>query len=328
MRASEPPGRHPEPLAELLAHELSRPAPRAAGILAEAIRERHGDAVAAVVFYGSCLRDATHEGVLDFYVLVDAYARAYASRTLAALNALLPPNVFYLEVDSPLGRLRSKYAVISCRDFAYAVSPRCIHPYVWARFAQPALLVHARDPAARDAVLGAVRQSALTLVSRLVPLLPAGEAGERFSPAELWHTAFRETYAAELRAETPGSTEKLYRAAPERYDAVALDALRELERGGRLRLELDERRIAVSLDPRERRTGRRAWRIRRQLAKFFAVARLLKTAGTFGDWLPYALWKIERHSGVRVEVSERQRRRPLIWGWPVLFKLIRQRVLR
>ena len=54
----------------------------------------------------------------------------------------------------------------------------------------------------------------------------------------------------------------------------------------------------------------------------------MKTAGTFDDWVPYILWKVERHSGEPVEVTDRQRRHPLIFGWPVLFRLLRRRVLR
>ena len=85
-------------LATLIGAEIGRPAPPAAVVLADEIRRRHGDATAAVVFYGSCLRRQTNEGVLDFYALVDSYRAAYASRLLAVANALLPPNVFYIEM--------------------------------------------------------------------------------------------------------------------------------------------------------------------------------------------------------------------------------------
>ena len=40
------------------------------------------------------------------------------------------------------------------------------------------------------------------------------------------------------------------------------------------------------------------------------------------------LWKIERHSGRPVEITERQRRHPFLFAWPVLFRLLRERVLR
>ena len=66
-------------LAQQVRGELARPAPDAAVRLSAAIRERLGDATEAVVFYGSCLRKDTDEGVLDFYVVVDDYRRALDS---------------------------------------------------------------------------------------------------------------------------------------------------------------------------------------------------------------------------------------------------------
>ena len=52
--------------------------------LADAARERHGDSVRAVLFYGSCLRSGNvYEGLADLYVLVDDYKSAFNSRALA-----------------------------------------------------------------------------------------------------------------------------------------------------------------------------------------------------------------------------------------------------
>jgi hypothetical protein len=58
------------------------------------------------------------------------------------------------------------------------------------------------------------------------------------------------------------------------------------------------------------------------------VAQLVKTAFTFGDWLPYVLWKLERQSGVHLPYSERQRRHPFVFGWPILWRALRTRALR
>ena len=79
-----------EDLAQLVHHELARTAPSAAQRLTDAIRERVGPAVAAIVFYGSCLRKQTSEGVLDFYVLVDDYASASSARSRSR-ERLSPP---------------------------------------------------------------------------------------------------------------------------------------------------------------------------------------------------------------------------------------------
>ena len=56
--------------------------------------------------------------------------------------------------------------------------------------------------------------------------------------------------------------------------------------------------------------------------------RLIKSAFTFGDWFPYVLWKIGRHSGKPLEATERQRQHPFIFGVPVLLKLLLRGDLR
>jgi hypothetical protein len=316
-------------LTRLVRSELDGEAPHYARAVSDAIRARHGGCVAAVLFYGSCLRRRTPEGVLDLYVLVDDYRSAYPSRALAWANALLPPNVFYVEVDDRGRTLRAKYALISRRAFAHAVSPRCRHSYIWARFAQPALLVHARDEDARAEAAALVARAAVTLVRRLGVFLPARADEQRFSSAELWQEAFRRTYASETRVESDETVRGIATTAPERYRAVLALALRTLEAEGWLdRVEVCDDAFSVRMPPGRRSRARWRWRLERPLAKSLAFARLLKTAFTFGDWLPYALWKLERHSGVRVVPTERQRRHPLIFGWPVLYQLVRDRALR
>lgn len=312
-------------LAALVGAELGRPAPPAAVTLAERIRERHGIAVAAVVFYGSCLRRETSEGVLDFYVLVDSYRAAYPSRWLAAANALLPPNVFYLEAASGGERVRAKYAVVSLADFAHGAAGRGLRTGIWARFCQPALAVYVRDAAAQTALIDAVVESHLTAVARVAPLLPIRE---RLAWEQLWQRLFRETYAGEMRPEAAAAIDKLYSADPARYDRAAAAAFRELaERAPeRLRADATDGGVRIERSPAGRSPA--ASRVRRILAKAAYAAQLLKTAFTFGDWLPYALWKLERHTGTHIEPTERQRRRPLIYGWPILWRVLARRDLR
>ncbi len=305
-------------LEELVAGELSLAPSEAAVRLSEEIHRRHGEALLAVVFYGSCLRRETAEGVLDFYAVVESYAAAYASRPLRWANAVLPPNVFYLEVDGPGGRLRSKYAVLSLADFERGAGPDTIRTGVWARFAQPARIAWARDEAARTAVVRAAARSVRTLVERIAPLLP-----ERFELGELWQRALRETYAAEMRTEAPETIASLYRSDPGRYQRAARLALRvQAESGGPAVEEGPDGRIELRLDPSARAAARRAWSGRRPVAKLVSLLALAKSTFTFGDWLPYVLWKLERHTGTRIEPTERQRRHPLIWGWPILLKVL------
>jgi hypothetical protein len=316
-------------LTALLVAELSRPAPAAAQAFAEELGRRHGDALAAVLFYGSCLRRGTDEGVLDFYALVDDYRGAYTSRALALANAALPPNVFYLELQHEGRRLRAKYAVFSLRDFARAVEPSALRAGTWARFCQPALAVQVRDDAARDALHAAIRTAVETAVLRGLTLLP-GEGDLRLAnPDALWLGLFRETYGSELRPESDEGPRAVLAADPVRYARVLALALDGLAAEGRLRiLSRDANGWQVACPPGALAAARRRGALRRPFAKAAATAQLLKSALTFGDWLPYALWKLERHTGTRLEPSERQRRHPFLFGWPLIVRVLWKRELR
>ena len=314
-------------LSDILTEELNQPAPEATRAFTDEICRRHGATVAAILFYGSCLRKRTTEGVLDFYVLVDSYRAAFSSPLFAMLNAMLPPNVFYVEVQVGQETVRGKYAVISLQDFSRAASPQSLYAIIWGRFCQPTLLVHSRDGASRTAVVGACVDAALTMVGRMAALLP-----ERFQAAELWQRGFQETYRTELRAEKPGTVQAIYQAAPERYDRIASEALRELERRGKLQIcEAAEKSGVVwevTFPSQQRSRVQRDWTLRRPIAKARYAVWLLKSAATFGDWLPYVLWKVGRHAGVTLQPTERQRRHPFFCGGPAVIKLLLRRNLR
>jgi len=315
-------------LRRLVADKLFRTPPGGAARLAQAIRERHAGAVAAVLFYGSCLRGETLEGVLDFYALVDDYPRAYTSRIAAWLNTAFPPNVFYLECETPAGTLRAKYAVVSFRDFARAAGVHSVRSGVWARFCQPALAVWSRDAAARDAVVTCVARSVRTAVQRALPLLPDEAGTQRFGERALWQALFRDTYAAEMRPESEETIGRLYDAAPEHYARALSAGLASLAEDGWLRVRGEGDSLVVTHPAGRLRGARWARRLRRPAAKLLAVIQLLKSAFTFGDWLPYALWKLERHTGTRLTPTERQRRYPFLFGWPLMLRILRRRDLR
>jgi predicted nucleotidyltransferase len=298
--------------------------PREAHALTAEIRRRHGDAVAAVLFYGSCLRRAYVEGgVLDFYVVVDSYRAAYRSTLLAASNALLPPNVYYVDLPFEGGALRMKYNVISRPDFTAACRPESLHPIVWARFCQPAAVVYARDEAVRKGLASDAAEAAITMVSRMLALHPGAATTE-----ELWQAGFGTTYTTEMRVETPETIRTVFEADPDRYAHVAALAVEVLARRGLVQGRVDGHRLQVRMTDSARQAVVRSWNRKLPIAKGFYVVRLVKSALTFGDWLPYALWKLNRHSGVTIDLTERQRRHPLLFGWPVIFQLIRGKTLR
>lgn len=297
--------------------------------LAGEIAANHGETVLGVLFYGSCLRNDTIDGVLDFWVVVDDYREAYAKGWLARINQIAPPNVFYIEREHQGQTLRSKYGVISRQGFEKGTSFAAWHPYIWARFAQPARALACRDDAARQVLVAVVANAILTMVGRLVCVLPARGGELRFSLAAFWQEAFRRTYDSERRPEAEEVIRGHYAMDEERYNTVATFALHQLASDGRFaEATAQARSFRVTMSEGARRRSQLRWRLMRPYARFLGLVRLAKTAITFGDWVPYVLWKLERHTGRRLELSERQRKHPLIFAWPIILPLLLRRNLR
>lgn len=288
--------------------------------LCTAVRARFGATVAAVLFYGSCLRSGDPgDGLVDLYVLVDRYADAYASRVLRALNAGLPPNVFLLHTRTAAGRaVQAKYAVLTLTDFESGCG-RWFQCYVWGRFAQPARLVYCRDDAVRERVHSALAQAVLMLLRQTLPCM-----ADHFAAETLWRRGLALSYGTELRPEASARPALLVSqdaAYFRRLTAAAAPVLAGMARRA-------DDTYQNHLSPAARRRGRRQWRLRRWQGRLLHVARLVKAAFTFDNGVDYLAWKLERHTGTRLAVTPRLRRHPLIFGWPLLWRLLRERRLR
>jgi hypothetical protein len=77
-----------------------------------------------------------------------------------------------------------------------------------------------------------------------------------------------------------------------------------------------------------RQEAERAWRRRRRIGKARHVARLIKDAFTFTDGVDYVMWKIRKHSGVAVPVTDWQRRHPLLAAPGLAWRLYRHGAFR
>lgn len=320
---------HSASIRAVIGQELSEPVRPSVDWLANEIAARHGKTVLGVLFYGSCLRKETDEGVLDFWVVVDDYSAAYSNPVHAWINPIAPPNVFFLEREYESHPLRTKYGVISRRDFARGTSLSAWHPYIWARFAQPARLLACRDSQARSFFEESITHAILTAVARLIGHLPDQAGLLRFSLAAFWREAFRRTYDSERRPEADESIQTIYDVNPERYDAVASSAFHHLVETGIFADATEHpNSFSISILPKTLNLMRFRWKIMRPFSRILGLARLLKTAFTFGDWVPYALWKIERHTGRKIELTPRQREHPLIFAWPIILPLLLRRNLR
>jgi hypothetical protein len=304
----------------LLSDELGRPAPAAVTALAENLARKGGAAVAAVLYYGSTLRADDLEGMLDFYVLVDDVG-AWPGSALARLaNRLLPPNVGYVEFTHQAQPLRAKYAVLGTSQFRRRLRMKSLDTTIWARFCQPVLCVWARTPADRATVVDLIG-GAVTTAARWAAQLGPDAA----SPEDFWRALFARTYAAELRVEKSGRPQDIVGKAADRYKALlplALDA-------ADIRIGTDAHGLLVPLlGAGQRQRAQRRWALRERMGRPLNVLRLLKAAFTFEGAMDYVVWKIERHRGVRIEVSPWQRRFPLLAAPGLYWQLRRRGILR
>jgi hypothetical protein len=144
-----------------------------------------------------------------------------------------------------------------------------------------------------------------------------------FSARELWLRGLTLSYRAELRAERPGKLAGLYHAAPDYYGRVTDAALPRLPFAV-ARAEGDPPRYDARLSAARRAACRAAWGIRSVQGKLLHLLRLLKGAFTFAGGLDYLLWKIERHTGVTVEVPARLKSHPVLALCVLSWKLYRR----
>ena len=283
-------------LEELVRAELAVPVDPRVSAMAGAIAAEYGDASRAVLFYGSCLREAQLDGLmLDFYLIVSDYRAAYPQRWLRAANRLIPPNVFPFEH----GGLVAKYAVLSEADFYRLNGPETRNVSVWARFAQPSRLVWAKDDAARERAIAAVARAAPTLLGAAIP-----NAGPLRDDLDLWRQAFALTYSAELRAERKGRSGSVVDADPDRYRRFTAPAL------------------AAAIP------GTSGWTRRRIEGKTLSLVRLAKASATFAGGVDYIVWKINRHAGTDIAVKPWQRKYPLLAAVSLLPRLLRSGAIR
>ena len=297
-------------LQSLIAAEALQPVdPRVTGF-ARAIIAPFGDTARAVIFYGSCLREAQLDGLmLDFYLIVSDYDAAYGKSWLARANRLIPPNVFPFAADG----LSAKYAVLSEGDFAQLCSLKADNVSVWARFAQPTRLVWLADDRAQDTAIAAIAQAAPTLLSLALPVTPAQNTNDW---KILFEEGFARTYKAELRAERSGRSASIVDAQPDYY--------RDMFDAARADGALDPSGPATSSN---RRAVERRWQQLQRRGKWLSVIRLAKASFTFAGGIDYLAWKINRHAGTNIVITPWQRRHPLLAAVTLLPRLIARRAI-
>ena len=259
-------------LTHQIGRQISQLASPAIHALADTLLASYGKSVKAILFYGSCLRTGEDRGgLVDLYILVDSYRSAYRRNILAALNKLLPPNVFYLEVPYEDRLVRAKYAVISMTDFKSGTSTSWFHSYIWGRFAQPVGLLYARDAEVTRQVQTALARAVLTFIARVLPQVPSP-----FTARDLWRKGLKLSYRAELRPERPHKWIRLFESAADYYEQITREALTILPFPVDIQENDPAYHYSVALPNKSRRINRLDWIVRSWQGKMLSILRLLK----------------------------------------------------
>ena len=290
--------------------------------LLEEIRQKHGEALQAILVYGSWLR-GKRDTMLDFYVLVEDY-RTLDSAWQGWMCKLLPPNVYHIHHTSDQPQpdsheLRAKYALLTLDRFCEAMKSD-FHSYFWARFAQPCKVLYARDERTQNQLKEAFSNAAANFINRVLPTME-----NSFSSEQLWTHGLALTYQCELRTESSNRGESIYDFNPGYYDEITRSfaatsaTLNATDNDNTYRRQSSGFAVKKSAF---------SWWARRVQGKVLSVMRLFKAAFTFNEPLEYLLWKIERHSGIYIAPTRRQLEHPLIFAWPSLWKLHRRGAFR
>ena len=266
----------------------------------EALNQQYGTALLAIVFYGSCVRTKQYQdAVLDFYVVVNCYREAYNKISYSVLNKLLPPNVFFMQVNVNGQSYQAKYAVVSQADLDKNTGMRAFHPYFWARFAQPFKLIFSQSDAVSEWVLKIQKQAINTFLSKT-----SNSHNLSTQPRDIWVHGLTLTYATELRAESSNRPELIYTQNELYYSGI--DCL-------------------LSIKKSHQFINQCLWLLRKVYGKFISMLRLLKALATFDNGVEYIAWKIQRHSKEEIEITPRLKKYPWLFCWPLIWRLYRSK---
>ena len=300
-------------LDDFIAAEMDQPVMSEARFLAQKLVQEMGDQAQAVLFYGSCLRTGDGAGLMDFYILTkgaEGYGDGLISRTA---HTWVPPFVRYFKCQYEGRQIHAKVAIMTLSCFAALARPGALDISIWARFAQPAALIYARDDTAREGVHDALRNAVMTAMGWAVCFGP-----DEGTPGAFWRALFRATYAAELRIEDASRADLIVELAAARYDKLFLPALIA---AGFLPASVGEGTYHVPMEDDWRKAMKRQWLARRMASKSVNLLRIFKGAMTFEGRADYVAWKIERRTGITLTLTPWQRAHPLLSAPQILTQM-------
>lgn len=284
--------------------------------------------VDAVLLYGSHLHGArpNRHSALDLVVVVEDYRSFYTalcsageihrpSWLLATLARILPPNVIAYQPRDADGAL-AKCLVVSRGHLERAVGDRPRDHFLLGRLVQDMALVWAKDANCRSWVMARVQGARAGVLDWVGPFLPPV-----FDAESLGRTMMAVSYKAEFRPEAANRSEVIFESQRIHFESRFGPVLEAAMSDGVLEPVDGGYRYAPGRRPRRVAFGR-GYFLR---SKARVTARWFKHVVTFDKWLPYIVRKVERRTGETVELTKLERRMPLVFLWPKVIRVLRQR---
>lgn len=252
-----------------------------------------------VVGYGSCLSQftKTETSAPDFYVIVKDYNSFYPRKRSTMLNQVIPPNIYHFEDQNQI----LKYSVISAFDLEREVSQDAHDVYHLGRFSKRIAMIWKQNEEALDH-LTRIHQSAIETALDFSQKLhgPADHLVDAIKGA------LQLSYDGDVRIESADKVQKIWEAEQEYYLEVYRPCFEQTKTV-------------------EKSTTMSFW-IRK--SRLRAQMRWIKNIFTASMWVDYMIFKIERTQGIKIELTEQQKKLWPIYIWPILFKLLREKRIR
>ena len=284
-----------------------------------------------LVFFGSLRTGAARANAFsayDLFVVVEGYRAFYGSLRRAGLTGKrpglmalvsrwLPPSQCSLRFG--LEDLHVKASVIRYDTYRRETSPRRRDHFCIGRLFQPTRILYARDEAARAGILDGLVEAHRATWAWARPWLPP-----RFDAAAYGLSALRTSLRWEVRPEPEGRADALW-AAQELAQVPVFEALLgELAgRGEVVAVPGAAGEVTPARPVRVVERARLELYFRRSIVR--STARWLKHVVTFEGWLDYIARKVSRHGGEPIELTDRERRWPLVFLWGRLFRHLRNK---
>ena len=174
----------------------------------------------------------------------------------------------------------------------------------------------------RDAAGAAAVSAVLESVRAHTPRWVAPSLPDRFTVEDYLVTALRRSLSGEIRPESADHARTLVNAQMDALGPVYRTVLDREVAAGRLAADGPDAYRLITPPSGAQRLGVRLYF---HHSKLRATVRLLKHVVLYEGWLDYIVRKVERSGNAKVELTERERRWPLIFLWPRVIRFIRTR---